>query len=99
VIVSLKDPSRVGEFHTSRFQYEAERDQVVCPRGETLRFQGTRRHAQNPFPLRVYRCQNFGDFPVRYTCTQDRHGRLIEIAPYHGPVERQRQKQREADNR
>jgi transposase len=99
VVVSLKDPSPLGEFHTSRFQYDPEHDQVVCPRGEVLRFQGIRRHKQKPFPLRVYRCQNFRACPVRDACTRDRHGRLIEIGPYHGAVERQRQKQREAENR
>jgi hypothetical protein len=99
VVVSLKDPSPVREFHTARFQYEPERDQVVCPRGETLHFQGIRRHQQKPFPLRVYRCQNFRDCPVREACTRDRHGRLIEIGPYHGAVERQRQKQGEVEKR
>jgi transposase len=99
VVVSLQDPSPVKEFHTSRFQYDAEHDQVVCPRGEGLPFQGIRRHQQKPFPLRVYRCQNFRDCPVREACTRDRHGRLIEIGPYHGAVERQRQKQGAAENR
>jgi hypothetical protein len=99
VVVSLKGPTQVGEFHTSRFHYDPERDQVVCRRGETLSFQGIRRHQQKPFPLRVYRCQNFRDCPVRDACTRDRHGRLIEIGPYHGAVERQRQKQAEAEKR
>jgi len=99
VVVSLKAPSTVREFYTPRFQYDPERDQAVCPRGERLRLQGIRRHAQKPFPRRVYRCQNFRDCPVRDACTLDRHGRLIEIGPYHGAVERQRQKQREAENR
>jgi transposase len=99
VVVSLKDPTRVGEFHSSRFQYDPESDQVVCPRGETLRLQGIRRHKQKPFPLRVYRCQNFRDCPLREACTRDRHGRLVEIGPYHGAVERQRQKQAEAEKR
>jgi hypothetical protein len=96
-VVSLKDPCRVGEFHTARFQYDPERDQVVCPRGERLRGQGIGRHKQKPFPLRVYRCQNFRDCRVREACTRDRHGRLVEIGPYHGAVERQRQKQAEAE--
>jgi len=99
VVASLKDPSPLGEFHSSRFQYDPERDQVVCPRGEGLSFQGIRRHRQKPFPLRVYRCQDFGDCPLREACTRDRHGRLIEIGPYHGAVERQRQKQAEAEKR
>jgi hypothetical protein len=99
VVVSLPAPSPVKEFHTSRFQYDPEHDQVVCPRGEVLRFQGIRRHQQKPFPLRVYRCQNFRHCPVRDACTRDRHGRLIEIGPYHGAVERQRQKQGEVEIR
>ena len=99
VIVSVKAAGPVGEFHTSRFQYDGEHDQVVCPRGETLSFQGIRRHWQKPFPLRVYRCQNFRDCPRRAECTRDRHGRLIEIGPHHGAVERQRQKQTQEGKR
>jgi len=97
VLVSLKDPSQVGEFHTSRFQYDAEQDEAICPRGERLSFQGLRRHRQKPYPLRVYRCQNFRDCPVREACTRDRHGRLIEMGPYHDAVARQRQKQAEKE--
>jgi transposase len=99
VMVNLKDATRVREFHTARFQYDPERDEVVCPRGERLSFQHLRRHRQKPSPLRVYRCPKFGDCPVREACTRSRHGRLIEIGPYQGAVERQRQKQAEAEKR
>lgn len=72
---------------------------MVCPRGEMLSLQGIRRHQKRPFPLWVYRCQNFRDCPVREACSRDRHGRLIEIGPYHGAVERQRKKQADAEKR
>lgn len=65
---------------------------MVCPRGETLRFQDIRQHQQKPCPLRVCGCQEFRDCPLRDACTRNQHGWLIEIGPDHGAVERQRQK-------
>lgn len=92
VLVSPKDdPNQVGPYHTSRFEWDAERDVVICPRGEALGFVRVRRHPDKPYPVRLYRCTN-RTCPVRDACTQNKRGREIEISPHHDALKRQEAK-------
>src|SRR5262249_44724302 len=44
-------------YHASRFVYDAEKDQCICPRGEVLPFDSIRaRDKAVPYDVRVYRC-------------------------------------------
>lgn len=84
---ALKSP-----YHKDHFEYDAESDSYVCPRGERLEFKGTKQRSGEP-EVRVYRgeaarcraCPAFGE------CTKNkRHGRELEIGPYEGALQRHR---------
>ncbi len=98
VVASKLRLDQVGSYHSSRFEYDAERDEVECPRGERLFREGTRRHRNKPYPLKTYRCTFFG-CPVRQECTRASDGRVIEIGPYHAAVIRNRERLAEAGSR
>jgi transposase len=91
VVVATKvDRVKASEYHAVRFRFDAERDQVLCPRGEWLDREGTRRHKQKPYPLMTYRC-HVSTCPVRSQCSRDRKGRVIEVSPHHAAIARNQQ--------
>jgi transposase len=92
VLVNLADPQD-APYHASRFIYDVETDQCICPRGERLSFQTTKpRDKVQPYEVRVYHCQNYEQCPVRWQCSSSKTGRTVQIHPDHGALVRQRAK-------
>lgn len=93
VIVSLdgSEANREGAdtYHCSNFTYDKERDYYVCPRGEILGYQKTRKQVES----RVYRCRSSKTCPVREQCSKDQGGRSVERSPYADVMHRQKEKQ------
>lgn len=83
-----------GEYHPSKFRYESEQNQCVCPRGEVLKFERETTSGPGKLPVRVYRCQSYKQCPARWQCSRAKNGRKIELSIYHDSLMRQRQKQR-----
>jgi transposase len=93
VVVNEPEPREDQPYHASRFSYDAQKDQCVCPRGELLRFECTRRRDKvQPYDVRIYRCQSYENCPVRWQCSSSRTGRTIQIHPKHDALVRQREK-------
>ena len=91
VVVATATAERgTDEFHKSKFQYDAERDVYICPRGEVLPFQRIDKASENDkkYDRRVYRCHN-RECPVRSQCTSDKKGRAIKQSPYDEAYARQ----------
>jgi transposase len=84
----------VRDYHASKFSYDAEKDQCICPRGEILKFE-RKKMSKRKRPVSIYRCQNFKGCPVRWECSREKRGRTIELSAYHGALTRQREKQRD----
>lgn len=97
VLVNLgKPPDGDGDYSAGRFVYQEAEDQCVCPRGEILSFWKTKsKDRTHPTTVRLYRCQSFGECPVRWQCSDSKTGRTIEIGPHHQSVVRQRIKQQD----
>ena len=93
VIVSMDGIAAQKEgadpYHCSRFSYDKERDCYVCPRGEGLSYEKTRKQVES----RVYRCRSFRTCPVREQCSKDQGGRSVERSPYADVMHRQKEKQ------
>lgn len=93
VIVSMDGIAAQKEgadpYHCSRFSYDKERDCYVCPRGEVLSYEKTRKQVES----RVYRCRSFRTCPVREQCSKDQGGRSVERSPYADVMHRQKEKQ------
>jgi transposase len=90
VVASKIDLRHARPYHTSRFRFDPERDQVQCPRGEWLDRDGVRHHRDKRYPVTTYRC-HVTSCPVRSQCSRDRKGRVIEISPHHEAVVRNQQ--------
>ena len=80
-------------YHASRFVYDAQNDQCICPRGEVLPFHCMRpRDKAVPYEVAVYRCQSYESCPVRWQCSNSQTGRTVQIHPNHDALVRQREK-------
>jgi hypothetical protein len=99
VLVNLPESVQGSEdqpYHASRFVYDAEKDQCICPRGEALPFDSIKpRDKAHPYDVRVYRCQSYETCPVRWQCSSSQTGRTVQIHPNHGALVRQREKVRD----
>lgn len=84
-----------GPYHSSKFKYDADNDCFLCPMGQELEFQHTRKHKDKSYETRVYRCKSVKDCPVRWQCSKDPRGRAIERSPYLEAILRQKEKQRD----
>jgi transposase len=92
VLVALKLTERqVGDLHAMHFIHDESSDSVLCPQGQTLNREGTRKHKDKPYPVKTYRCRVSASCPVAAACSKDRKGRVIEISPYHQAIVRNRQ--------
>ena len=96
VLVNLPESATGSDdqpYHASRFVYDPEKDQCICPRGEILPFASIRpRDKAQPYEARVYRCQTYESCPVRWQCSSSKTGRTIQIHPRHDALVRQREK-------
>lgn len=84
-----------GDYDSANFQYDAERDEVICPRGERLKYEARQNKGSHRLPVRRYRCHSFPDCPVRELCSRSKRGRQIEWSPQHEALRRQRSKRRD----
>jgi len=97
VLVAVREPSknRASPYRQSAFRYDRARDVYVCPHGEALAFERTRK-VRGKHLSRVYRCAN-RECPYRGACTRDPKGRSVEQSPFHEAVERQKARQKRPD--
>lgn len=71
-----------GPYHFTRFGYDAEQDELICPEGERLPFLQERSRELRDFryTARRYQCQSAGSCKVRNECTKNAKGRLVDIS-------------------
>jgi transposase len=94
VMVNLAEPN--GPYDASRFQYDAEANECICPTGVRLPFSRFKqRDKVQPYAVSVYHCQKYLECPVRWQCSSSKRGRTIQIHPNHDVLVRQREKQKD----
>jgi transposase len=80
-------------YHASQFVYDAAKDHCTCPRGEVLTLDSIKhRDKARPYDVRVYRCRNYENCPVRWQCSSSKTGRTVQIHPNHDALVRHREK-------
>jgi hypothetical protein len=84
-----------GEYAAEDFHYDAEHEQVICPRGERLKFEGMRKKSGARAAVRAYSCQVYRQCPVRELCCGGKKGRRIEISPQRAARDRQGEKRKD----
>jgi hypothetical protein len=86
-----RNESKETTYHVSRFMYDEANDEFTCPQGKRLAFVGN--HKKRGQPMKVYRCKDCRDCPVRAQCTEHASGfRSIEPNAEHAEVRRIREK-------
>ena len=81
-------------YHSSQFRYVAEKDLVICPQQQELKFH--HRRQRNGVELKVYRnSQACAGCRVRSLCTSERQGRGVDIGPYSEAIAQHRAKMRD----
>jgi transposase len=84
-----------GAYASAKFAYNREKDEVICPQGQRLKFEGVKKKSPQRPAVRSYRCQHYAQCPVRALCSRRRDGRRIEISPQRTAITRQREKRRD----
>lgn len=90
---NLNNPKRDGNlspYHWSRFEYDGEKDEFVCPAGKRLPY--FRNHHRRT-PTKLYRGIDCPNCPARSQCTGRADGvRHIQVRPDHAKVREIRRK-------
>ncbi len=90
---SLNNPKRdetLSPYHWSRFKYDLEKDEFVCPEGKSLPF--FKDHHRRT-PTKIYRCTDCDTCPVCAKCTNHASGfRHIQVRPDHAAIRKAREK-------
>jgi transposase len=84
-----------GPYHSSKFEYDSENDCYLCPMGQKLKFEGSRKRESKTHEMRAYRCKSASQCPVRWDCSKDKKGRCVERSPYSGAIRVQQEKQQD----
>ena len=84
-----------GEYDSAKFAYDRGADEVICPQGQRLKFEGEKKKGRQRPAVRSYRCTAYAQCPVRALCSRRRTGRRIEISPQRAAIMRQRAKRRD----
>ena len=92
--VETGGPKR-GAYDSAKFEYEGERDEVICPQGKRLKFEGRKNKGPQRPAVRSYRCHHYPQCPVGALCRRRQEGRRIEVSPQRAAVMRQREKRRD----
>jgi Transposase DDE domain len=84
-----------GAYDRSRFEYAGEQDEVICPQGKRLKFEGMKKRERGRATVRSYRCAQYAQCPVRALCSARKDGRRIELSPHQAALAQQRAKRRD----
>lgn len=89
VLVQLdkSEGEEAGRFHSSRFQYDSEKDCCLCPLGQPLEYRGDSKGKHGEIQRR-YHCQ-----ASQCGCSASPRKRTIYIGPYHAAVVEHRNRQ------
>jgi transposase len=92
--VETGGPKR-GDYNSTEFSFDEKSDEVICPQGQRLKFEGMKRRGSPGVEVRSYRCRQYGACPVRALCSRRKDGRRIELSSQSSALLRQRAKRRD----
>ncbi len=93
-LANLKETSDDKPYDVSKFEYNAEKDIMVCPKGEELKYEGSYQYHKTKALVRRYKCTNYENCNVRWLCSKNKTGRTVKLTPYIDVINRQREKQK-----
>jgi hypothetical protein len=103
VVINLLDGEdkrwNKGELKKLNFNYLEDGDEYICPLGQKLRYEQTKRKSRGKYLVRFYRCHHGKDCQRAGDCSHDQRGRVIERGEHEWAVERQRGKQKDRDKK
>jgi hypothetical protein len=88
-----------NKYHKSKFTYDEDKDEFVCPLGKRLTFERIKNNRQKKYKIRVYRCHHKKCCTEVKNCSDEKRGRSIEMGPHYKALQRQIRKQKEPGNK
>lgn len=85
------EPRKDEPFHSSNFQYEEEKDVMICPESKELRYTNSQTSRNKNYKLKVYKCDNYKDCKVRWQCSKNKEGRRVKLNPYYKSIKKQQE--------
>ncbi|MDM7987549.1 MAG: IS1182 family transposase [Smithella sp.] len=86
-----REEKKDATYSVSSFEYDAEKDEFICPQGKRLAF--VRNHTRHGQPTKLYRCSDCPDCANRAQCTSHSSGsRGIEVNASHVKIREIREK-------
>ena len=79
-----QNPKNRNPFHADNLHYDASRDTLTCPVGQSMRYIGERRRrSKNGYPqtYRMYQSQNCEGCPMRGPCHKAEGNRIVQRSP------------------
>jgi hypothetical protein len=98
LLVKLAAAKEQGEFDQTRFRYDPSQDHCICPLGEVLNYESRKKDRAGE-EVRVYRCGNYEQCPVRWQCSQNKRGRTVALTTHYMAWNQQREKQKDPEMR
>jgi len=91
--VSSRPSAEKGPYHRSKFEFNREALELVCPLGQQLRYVGSSAYRHGEGRVERFRCTCWRTCPAASACCgKSKNGRKVEISPLHEVVMRQREK-------
>lgn len=99
VLTNLRETGNDNPYDSSKFEYNAQKNVMVCPEGKELIYEGSSLYKDKKSYERRYRCIHYKECSVRWLCSENKTGRRVKLTPYVDVIKRQRQKHEIEDNR
>lgn len=99
VLTNLKGIENNKPYDSSKFEYNAQKDVMICPEGKELIYESSSLYKETKAHMRKYKCTHYKECSVRWLCSKSKTGRRVKLTPYVDVIKRQRQKHEIEDNR
>jgi transposase len=107
VIVSISEKSNLAKredkkYHATNFEYDKERDVMICPEGKELEYEKTTQKKKN-YKVRLYKGKECKECLMRDMCIAERKGkprkenRVVQLNPYYEAINEQREKNKDTE--
>lgn len=85
------NPRKDKPFHSSNFQYNEEKDVMICPESKELRYKNSEFSKNKRYKLKEYKCDHYKDCSVRWDCSKNKEGRRVKLNPYYKSIKNQQE--------
>lgn len=94
VLANLTEPKSDKPYDSSKFEYKAEKDTMICPEGKALIYENSSLYKNTQEYMRKYKCTHYKECSVRWLCSKSKGARRVKYIPFADAIKRQKEKQK-----